>query len=95
VPDIHIIREHNLGLEQARDSATNMARDLAEQFSISTQWNANTLTFARPGVDGEIQVEAARIVIQVRLGFMVSLFRAGIEQSIHEHLDQLLGVCRT
>jgi len=88
--DIEIIRVHALGLEQARMSATAMVSDLAAQYAIEYQWEGDTLVFTRPGVDGVIQVEAARIVVSVTLGFMVGIFRAGIEQSIHEHLDRLI-----
>ena len=88
--DIEIIRAHSMGLEQARVSAIAMARDLAEQYAIEYQWQGNTLVFTRQGVDGVIQVEATSIVVSVTLGFMLGIFRAGIEQSIHDHLDRLL-----
>ena len=89
--DISHKRTHKLGLKGAHTAANKMADKLGEKFDLKGTWSGNTLNFARPGVIGILAVSDTEMRLEVTLGFMLKMRRGPIEQSVHEHLDNVLS----
>jgi putative polyhydroxyalkanoate system protein len=89
--DIHAF--HNLSHEEALNAADALCVDLAEKFGIDYGWEGEVIHFERPGVSGRIQVKETELRIQARLGFMLMLLKAPIEQEIVRYLEEHFG-CR-
>src|SRR5688572_894690 len=89
MPDIDLHRVHGLGLERARVAADAMARDLARRFDLKGQWAGNVLQFERPGVRGELAVDAKALHLTVSLGLLLKAMKGSIEQAIVAELDKL------
>jgi len=88
--DIHIERCHELGTEQARQTAENVAREMAGRFNLDYWWEQNVLHFRRGGVSGRMEVEESAIRILVWLGLLMQPFRSRIGREIDDYLQGLL-----
>ncbi len=91
---LHIIREHNLGLEQARKIAFAWAEQVEQEFGMDCVYeedaNADVVNFTRSGVVGTLQVTGTKFELDARLGFLLGAFKDRIESEIVKNLDQLL-----
>jgi putative polyhydroxyalkanoate system protein len=90
MPDIKFVRKHALSVAQAKKIAQKAADDLAEEYNLESEWDGNTLNFARSGVNGEMDVTASEIRLEVNLGFLLKPFKFRFEQHISHRLDELL-----
>lgn len=95
MPDIHIEREHTLGLEQARKLALRWAEIAQEKFDMACSYEegktSDLVSFSRSGVNGELKVTPDRFELDARLGFLLGVFKERIESEIGKNLDELLA----
>lgn len=95
MPDIHIHREHELGLAKARKVALQWAEDAEKKFDMKCTTvegeRSDTVGFTRSGVKGELLVEAHRFTLDAKLGFLLGAFSKTIEAEIEKNLDALLS----
>lgn len=89
--NIHIKRNHNLGLDAAHQQVERIAENLKQELSVDYQWDGNELLFNRSGANGKIQVSPDCIICDVKLGLMLSAMRGKIEDAINDKLDNALG----
>jgi putative polyhydroxyalkanoate system protein len=85
---IDIRKPHNKSLSDAQQVADELARDLANKFSINYGWDGDTIRFERFGVNGEIAVNEEAVHIKANLGFLLSALEPRVEQEIHRYLDE-------
>ncbi len=95
MPDIHIEREHTLGLEQARKLVFRWAELAEEKFDMACSYEegktSDLVSFSRAGVNGELKVTPDRFELDARLGFLLGVFKDRIETEIGKNLDELLA----
>ena len=95
MPDIHIQRDHALGLAQARKLAFTWAETAEEKFAMECSYEegktSDLVTFTRSGVNGELKVTKNRVELDARLGLLLGAFKDRIESEIVKNLDQLLA----
>ena len=95
MPDIHITREHSLGLPEARKLAFKWAEAVEEKFDMECTYEeghgADLVTFTRSGVNGELKVTKNLFELDARLGFLLGAFKERIESEIVKNLDLLLA----
>ncbi|KQO26229.1 polyhydroxyalkanoic acid synthase [Acidovorax sp. Leaf76] len=95
MPDIHIHREHQLGLKEARKIAFSWAEKAEEKFDMECVYEEgdteDTLTFSRSGVKGTLLVDATQFEMKAQLGFLFGAFKDRIESEIGDQLDALLN----
>ncbi len=95
MPDIHIEREHGLGLAEARKVARRWAESARNKLAMDCAYEegeaADLLRFSRAGVDGEMQVTATQFLIDARLGLLFRPLKTRIESEIVRRLDLLLN----
>lgn len=88
---LHIIREHSLGLEQARKIAFAWAEQVEEEFGMDCVYEEDTKelygSFKRVGVKGTLRVSATRVELDVSLGFFLSAFKDRIKTEIVKKFD--------
>jgi putative polyhydroxyalkanoate system protein len=93
--DIHIRREHRLGLPKARKTAWQWAEMAEQKFGMECTViegeTSDVVEFTRAGVEGRLVVEADSFDLTAKLGLLVGAFRARIESAIEENLDALLA----
>jgi putative polyhydroxyalkanoate system protein len=95
VSDIHIVREHNLGLVEARKLAARWAevarRKLDMHCSHEQDETGDVVRFQRSGASGALHVDGQRFTLDAKLGLLLGMFRHKIESEIVRNLDELLA----
>lgn len=95
MPDIHIERQHALGLPKARQLAFRWAEAAEQKFDMECTYEegkaSDLVTFTRSGVNGELKVTASTFELHARLGFLLGAFKDRIETEIVKNLDDLLA----
>ena len=93
--DLHIQRDHHLGLPRAREVARAWALKAEEKFDMECTYEEgdtqDTLSFTRAGVAGTLVVDAQQFDMTAKLGFLFTAFKDRIEAEIGGQLDALLG----
>lgn len=93
--DIHILRQHKLGLAQARKIAFTWAEHVEQEFGMSCTYEeghpADEVCFTRSGVNGTLTVTSDKFELSAKLGFLVGAFKTRIESEIVKNLDDLLA----
>jgi putative polyhydroxyalkanoate system protein len=93
--DIHIHREHGLGLARAREIAWSWAEQVEQKFDMECTVlegeTSDTVEFTRSGVKGQLVVTGEHFELSARLGLLLGAFRATIEAEIEKELDALLA----
>jgi len=93
--DIHIHREHRLGLAQARKTAWQWAEAAEAKFGMECTviegQTSDVVEFKRSGVEGRLVVDADSFDLTARLGLVLGTFRGRIEAGIEENIDAVLA----
>ena len=93
--DIHIHREHRLGLAKARKTAWQWAEAAEKKFGMECTViegkTSDVVEFTRAGVDGRLVVDADSFDLTARLGLLLGAFRSRIEAEIEENVDAVLA----
>ncbi len=92
--DLHILREHTVGLAAARKIAFKWAEQAENEFGMECTYEEgktlDTVTFERSGVNGTLTVTKDRFELNAKLGFLLGAFKEKIEGEIVKNLDALL-----
>jgi putative polyhydroxyalkanoate system protein len=95
VANLHILREHALGLTAARTIARAWADQVEGKFDMACTYeegvSSDVLTFTRSGVSGTLQVTHNQFELDAKLGFLLGAFKDRIEAEIVKNLDALLA----
>jgi putative polyhydroxyalkanoate system protein len=95
VAEIRIVREHTLGLAQARRLAFRWGQVAQQKLEMEITYDEgdthDVLKFKRPGAHGELEVSGDRFGLHARLGLLLGVFRSKIESEIVKNLDELLA----
>ena len=95
MPDIHIHRDHTLGLAKARKIAWKWAEEVEAKFdmecTIVEGHHEDEVQFTRSGVNGTLVVTADHFDLTAKLGFLLGAFSKTIESEIQKNLDALLA----
>ena len=95
MPDIHIQRDHSLGLLEARKLAFRWAELAEQKFDMACSYEegkaSDLVSFNRSGVNGELKVTETTFELDARLGFLLGVFKERIETEIVKNLDELLA----
>ena len=93
--EIHVRREHRLGLAKARKTAWRWAELAEEKFGMECTViegdTSDVVEFTRAGVEGRLIVEADSFDLTARLGLLLGAFRHRIEAGIEDNLDDVLA----
>lgn len=93
--DIHIHRDHKLGLAKARKLAWKWAEQVEQKFEMECTViegeTSDTVEFRRTGVNGQLIVAPDHFELQARLGLLLGAFSKRIEAEIEKELDALLS----
>ena len=93
--DIHIQREHSLGLLEARKIAFKWAEQVEEKFDMECTYEEgkteDLVSFTRSGVSGTLAVTKDSFDLNAKLGFLLGAFKDKIEGEIVKNLDTLIA----
>lgn len=91
--DITFQKDHDLGLEKARELANEWVQDSAKKLGLVCKHTEgaeqDTITFERMGVTGLMTVTGTSFDLKVNLG-MMSAFRPIVEAEISKNLSRII-----
>ena len=95
MPDIHIFRDHQLGLPRARELAQSWADVAQKTYGMQCRHEAkgpdgDCVHFKQAGVHGTLMVAPGHFELKAELGFLLKGFRQKIISTIEARLDTLL-----
>ncbi|MFP8778463.1 polyhydroxyalkanoic acid system family protein [Hydrogenophaga sp. RWCD_12] len=92
--NIHIRRDHQLGLDGARKVAWKWAEHAESEFDMQCAYeegdDTDVVHFNRTGAKGTLRVAADHFDLDAQLGFLLGAFKDRIESEIVKNLDELL-----
>jgi len=95
VSDIHIERNHALGIARAREVARQWTDQAERDYGMACEYaegaEGDTAKFSRPGMDGSVEVTANTFTLHMTLGFLMDTFKGAIEEKVTRNLDELLA----
>lgn len=93
--NLHIRRDHSLGLKAARKIAFIWAEQAESDFGMECTYEEgaaeDVVRFTRSGVHGTLLVTADHFNLDAKLGFLLGAFKDRIEAEIVKNLDDLLA----
>jgi putative polyhydroxyalkanoate system protein len=93
--DLHILRDHALGLAKARKIAFKWAEHAEQEFGMNCTYEEgdaqDRVCFTRSGFNGSLLVTKDKFELNAKLGFLVGAFKGRIESEIVKNLDDLLA----
>lgn len=93
--DLHIHRDHELGLAKARKVAFAWAEQVEQEFGMECTYvegkTGDEVSFTRSGVSGTLVVTKNTFELDAKLGFLLGAFKDRIESEIVKNLDALLA----
>ena len=93
--NVYILRNHTLGLPEARKIAFQWAEQVEKDFGMACTYDEGStqddVVFTRSGVSGSLQVTQDKFVLDAKLGFLLGAFKDRIEGEIVKNLDALLA----
>jgi putative polyhydroxyalkanoate system protein len=94
VAELHVLRQHTLGLPGARKIAFQWAEQAETEFGMSCTYEegqtVDEVCFERSGVNGTLTITHEKFELNAKLGFLLGAFKGAIEQEIVKNLDELL-----
>jgi len=95
VSDIHIERNHTLGIERAREVARGWLNKVESEYGMdckySEGWISDIARFSRVGAEGTLRVSEDNFTLRMTLGFLMESYTEQIREQITRNLDDLLG----
>lgn len=92
---LHIHRDHTLGLAAARKIALSWAEQVEAEFDMACTYEEGAkedwVAFKRSGVTGKLHVTGTHFDLDAKLGFLLGAFKGRIEAEIVKNLDDLLA----
>lgn len=86
--EIHMRRRHTIGVRKAKVAVQKLADDLSQEYGMESEWDGNVLRFSRKGVDGALTVARDEVVLDAKLGLVLSAFKSRIEGQINDNFDR-------
>jgi putative polyhydroxyalkanoate system protein len=95
VADIHILRNHKLGLTEARKVAYQWAEQSEQGLQMACTYEEGAardeVRFSRAGASGTLEITHDKFELNAKLGFLLGAFKGRIESEIVKNLDALLA----
>lgn len=87
---ISVERKHSLGREVAKQKAQVLVDKLVSKYDVKAQWQGDNVEVKRSGANGLISIDDDTILVELKLGMMLSMMSGTIESEIERVLDKAL-----
>ncbi|MBF7142142.1 MULTISPECIES: polyhydroxyalkanoic acid system family protein [Pseudomonas] len=88
---IRVERKHQLGKEVARQKAERLVDKLVSKYDMNAEWKGDVVELTRSGVTGQVAVGEDNVVVELKLGMMLSMMGPMIESEVDRALDKALA----
>lgn len=92
--DISFQKEHDLGLDKARQLAQEWMDDAAKKLGLQCKCeqgaDKDTITFERAGVTGKMLVSGTSFDLDIDLNIMMKAFKPMVEAEVSKNLNRII-----
>lgn len=88
--NVHMVRPHNLGKEQALEAAKKVADRLRDKAQINYTVEGDVIRFSRTGAKGTLKVSETEVEVDVEIGLALRPMKGLIESKMGEYFDRYL-----
>ncbi|MGQ5523098.1 polyhydroxyalkanoic acid system family protein [Chitinimonas sp. PSY-7] len=85
---ISIRYPHSKPQEEARKLAEKVADEMSREFSMTYRWEGDVLHFERSGVTGQLSVVPGEVLVEAKLGFLLTALKPRIESEVRKFLNE-------
>lgn len=85
---LHIEHATSFKKDQIRGKLGEVMGKIEEKFSLKGAWRGDEYTFSRSGVDGKAVISDGRVVVDIKLGLMLSALKGVIESEMKTKLRE-------
>ncbi|WP_438012616.1 polyhydroxyalkanoic acid system family protein [Psychrobacter raelei] len=94
-PDLHIERQHTLGLARARQVTDDWIQSAEQDYRMTCHLqrleDKDIVTFKRTGATGQLLSAPDKFELDAKLGFLFKSFLPKIKQQIEQNLDKAIA----
>jgi putative polyhydroxyalkanoate system protein len=93
---IDISRNHQLELDEAKQRAEQLAKDLQAKLGIDWRWDGDRIRFhadsgAAKGAKGQVSVDTSSVRVEIDLPLLLRAMKGTISGKVNAKLDKLVG----
>lgn len=79
---LHI--EHSTGLskDKIREKLGEVMEKVEQKFGLTGNWSGDNYTFSRSGVEGKAVIQEGKVVVDIKLGMLLSALKGRIESEL-------------
>lgn len=89
---ISLRQDHSKTSEELRDLIRQLAIKLEDKYQLKSSWvNDDELVVQRTGIKGRISLAPKEVRVEIKLGLMMSAFKATIQTEIARSMAEKLG----
>jgi len=89
VATIKFSSPHAIGKDRAKEAVMTVVEDIDGKLDVEYEWDGDTVTFERPGIEGFINVRPEEVEVEIRLGLIYRPFKSKIESRIRDYFEKL------
>lgn len=83
---------HEKSVDDLRSTIDDYAEQLRDKYDVQSKWLSDTkLDLKRNGLSGNVSFDESSVNVDLKLGFMLAMFKSNIEDGIKEHLVKKLS----
>lgn len=86
-----VSRTHTMSIDDVREAAEALARELKSQYGVTYQWRGDAASFRGSGVEGTLTIDSETIGLRVKLGFMAAAFERPLRKAVNQYLDEYVS----
>ena len=94
-PDLHVERQHTLGLARARQVTDDWIQSAEQDYRMTCHLqrleDKDIVTFKRTGATGQLLSAPDKFELDAKLGFLFKSFLPKIKQQIEQNLDKAIA----
>ncbi len=85
---LHIEHPTSFNKDQIREKLGEVMGKIEEKFGLKGAWHGDEYTFTRSGVDGKAVINDGKVVVDIKLGLMLSALKGVIESEMRTKLRE-------
>lgn len=79
---LHIEHATGLSKDQIRVKLGEVMGKIEQKFGLKGNWSGDNYTFTRSGVDGKAVIQDGKVVVDIKLGMLLSALKGRIESEM-------------
>lgn len=85
---LHIEHPTRFKKDEIREKLGEVMGKIEEKFNLKGSWRGDEYTFTRSGVDGKAVISDGKVVVDIKLGLMLSALKGVIESEMKTKLRE-------